>query len=477
MQIIKKHPLIIGLIILIGLSIQTSDVNALYSPTISRGVSEIQQHILNSQAQNGNGPLLDATESVVEHDKENKEKNIETGISGRARIAQGVILAATFDFTIAHPLDSLLMVFNFETSSGTYISNCLRNDIWSLEALRDLVGVEMVKAYLVRDDVNGNILMKDYSYLVEQITLLRQYGWNPYKLLTPINISSNEYFFGKKPSTDPNNPTLNYYSHASDSAGCPEGEFNKAINEVRNSWKTFTTLSQFNAEWGDIWKMARTNARIRAGQWIKANQISLTLGGENGARIQSLVKGGGWDKFTGNVKTQAQILENMVGPVTPFWDFSISALSSLAQKTGLQKECAFYDVNTKQFIDCTEEQIELYKKCKDDDDHITAEDAVICNRFRNTQEHISIVEKVTAQQELQMENNETKKEVEQAFIYNISLDSVAEQTSYELNGILWDMNMTIKRGYEGVDKAAGQGIPTLITEIEAFSKKQCANKK
>jgi len=66
-------------------------------------------------------------------------------------------------------------------------------------------------------------------------------------------------------------------------------------------------------------------------------------------------------------------------------------------------------------------------------------------------------------------------DVENAFVYSITMDSVAEQNIYEIDQILWDMNKHIQRGYEAVDKEAGEGIPTLIREVEALSK-QCANK-
>jgi hypothetical protein len=490
MPTIKIKPLIIGLLVLVGLSLQTNEANALYSPTISQKVSAIREHVYNSQAQNGSGSILEIIENVKAYDKAKRETFDETGISAEARIAQELLFEETEAFLLAHPLDSLFMVFNYEGVSKTFISNCLRNDIWSLEKLRDVVGQEMVKAYLNRDSLHGNLLQEDYVYLSKNIMLLRQYGGDPTAEINaldeewyPVKITSNEYFFGSPPegSGTAEDPYLNYYSIVAPfgenaSRGCPNGEFTSALKEVKNSWEVLKVLgSGQNVEWGNIWQMAEANARIRAKQWIRANQISLTIGGKNGGNLNSLIAGGGWDKFAAKVETQGKIIERMVGMVTPLFDMARWTGSSLAQKTGLAKECTIFEADTGKFRDCTETEIEWYQYCKKDKENARLE-GIRCDRFRNTQEQVSIVEKATAQQKLENENTETKKEAETAFRYQVTLDSVGEQALYEFDRILWDMNMVIKRGYEGVDRQAGEGIPSLLMELESFTRDQCPNK-
>jgi len=484
MHPIKRHPIIIGLIVLFGLSFQAESAYALYSPVISRQVSVIRQHLAGSIAQNGDGSILKTIESLKAYDKAKREAFEETGIAGEARIAQDLVFENTYDFLIRFPYDSLLMVFNFEMLSGTFISNCLRDEIWSLEVLRDVIAAEMVKAYLLRDTFHGNLLEEDYRYLITQISLLRQFGSDPRKEVTVRNaknetrkITSHKYFFGEPIGTR----VQNYYSvvgvfDSSDSTGCPDGEFEEAIEQVKNSWEVLKVLgSGGNVEWGNIWQMAGANARIRARQWIKANQISLTLGGESGARIQSLVKGGGFEKFVGDFETQAKILNNMVGPVTPFWNLIRWTGSSIAQKTGLSKECAFFNAETSTFQNCTDTQIEDYRRCEEDEKQART-DRIRCNRFVNTQEALSIVDKANKQTAKNIKNQKIKKEVETAFVYHISLDSVAEQTIYDMDGILWEMNLVIKSGYEGVDKGTGESIPTMVNEIAKLVNKQCVNK-
>ena len=84
-------------------------------------------------------------------------------------------------------------------------------------------------------------------------------------------------------------------------------------------------------------------------------------------------------------------------------------------------------------------------------------------------ETTSFTEKAIGQQKLHIENTATKKDVEQAFVYHISLESIGEQYIKNVDEILWDMNLTIKRGYEMVDEAAGKGIPSLTVKIETLT--------
>ena len=103
-------------------------------------------------------------------------------------------------------------------------------------------------------------------------------------------------------------------------------------------------------------------------------------------------------------------------------------------------------------------------------------EGIRCDRFINTKQALSVTDKLDQQIALIRENRQTIEDVETAFIYSISLDSVAEQNIYQIDQILFDMNKNIERGYEAVDKEAGQGIPTLFKEVEKLAAKQCANK-
>lgn len=490
MQTIKKRLIITGLIVLIGLTIRIDCTYAIYSPRLSKQASVIRQHILDSQSQNGAQSILENIEQFKAYDKARRDAFEATGISGEARVAQNLIFETTLGAMIKDPVragfDSLFMVFNFNYPTGEWISACLRDDIWSLDTLRDMVGAEMLKAYMLRDTLHGALLMEDYKYLSANLDLLRNFGSKPNAKIQatdasgkPVTITSTKYFFGNS-GTDPN-----YYKNVpgwiSNETGCPESEFQEAFKEVVNSWETLSGIvgdnSLFsNEKWGSLMAMAQANARAKAKQWIKANQLSLTLGGEVGGRAESLVKGGGWDKFVGSVKAQWEIMKDAVGPFTPFYDAATNYQApSDAEDVGTN--CRFFHQSDGYFRVCNKDQIEQYDKCNDKKTTEDEKKEIRCDRFRNAEETISIVDKLNDQVKLMQENADMLEDAENAFVYSITMDSVAEQNIYFMDEILWDINMNIKRGYEAVDKNAGKGIPTLYKKIATLAAKQCANKK
>jgi hypothetical protein len=478
---------IAGLLTLIGLTIQVSSAYALYSPRLSQQAGIIRQHIRESQAQNGTQSILEEYEQILAYDKARREAFEAGGTSGNVRVAQDLISNDTLGWQISHPLDSLFMVFNFNVQNGEWISTCLRDDIWSLETLRDMVGAEMIKAYMLRDTLHGDLLMEDYRYIVTQLNLLRIYGSNPTAEIRAtrktdeelVTMTSTQYFFG---NSDNN---ANYYRDAAgwiaNETGCPESEFQNAFKEVVNSAKTLSNTVGKNAmfsseKWGSIWEMAKMNARARAKQWIRANQVSLTLGGEQGGRAESLVKANGVDKFWGEVKTQLQIAKNMVGPVTPLWSLVKWTATKTAEGLGIVSECVFYYKDEDVFRNCDDEQKAQYVKCNDSKTTEVEKKEIRCDRFVNTQESLSAATLLNRQTALQQKNADALEDVENTFVYSISMDSVAEQNVYFMDEILWDMNGNIRRGFENVDEQAGKSIPTLTRKVGALAAKQCANK-
>lgn len=482
---ISKH-LITAICLLIGISIPINSAYALYSPRLSRQVAQIKQHVEESKAQTGGGTLLEEIEQIKAYDKAREQISQETGyaketgIAGEAQIARDLI---SNTLNVVESLDALMMVFNYNYVNGEFISNCLRDDIWSLEALRDLVGNEMLKAYMLRDAYHGDLLAQDYQYLTTHIDLLRLYGSDPtttFKALLnnqTVDVTSSKYFFGKEAS---GSPPLNYYSNpgifsSSEGSGCPDGEFEEAFEQVVNSWKTLNGTvgghSLFSAEkWGSIMAMAQANARARAKEWIRANQMTLTIGGEEGGGIESLVKGGGLDKFKGKWATQYEILKNMtVGPVTPLFD------SDKYEATVLSSDCVFYDQDSDVFRDCEDDQIDDYEACQEDKEAAeNGPDKIRCDRFRSRNEYTSVVDYTARQRALEQDHEQKTDEIENTFMFSITLDSVAEQNLYFLDDIMFDMNSNIQRGYEKYEDA-GKGIPSLTKKIEKLSDKQCAN--
>ncbi len=479
-------------VLLMGLNVQS--VQALYSPTISRNVSVIKEHMLSSQSVNGAGSLLSAIETIKTMREVEEAQGEETGISGQARVAQELVLENTYDAVIQNPYDSLFMVFNYNAYNEQFISNCLRDEIWSLESLRDVVGQEMIRSYLLYDPIHGGLLKEDYLYLINEIDLLRKYGSDPNAPISARNqsgelvtVSSNEYFFGMEASAE---NAINLYTRKyfhSDDTGCPDGEFEQAIKQVVNSWNSIASISSGenviwsnnegktdvqtdNAAWGSIWDMARANARVRAKQWTAANQISLTIAGEEGAQIQSLVKGGGWDKFTGEVSTQLEIVKNMVGPVTPLFDKSLWEYGGL--DTDKTSDCVIYYPEKSKFYDCDDQQLEELKLCRKEEEIAKAQ-GINCTRYESLDEVRSLTDLLSEQIDEKEENEIAQKEAQTAIVYAITLDSVAEEAIKQMDSELSVMNAVIAQGYQEQDKG-GSSITSLTKEVSFVAKYQCS---
>ncbi len=480
---IKK--IIAGLIILLGLGI-SNQAHAIYSPTIAQEVAQIRQHVLEAQKKNGTGSLLEATENIITINRQRREAGQVHGVSADARRVQNSISEKAYEQAIQNPFDALFMIFNvnmYNENNPVLISNCLRDDIWQLETLRDFVGSEMIKAYMMLDPTNGKILEKDYEYLITQLGLLRQYGHVPNAEIDFLNqegnvvtTTSNEYFFKTKTSDA---DAINFYTRRffkSDQTGCPDGEFEKEIESIVNSAKTIKALgSGQGVEWGNIYEMAEAQARARAKQWIKANQLSLTLGGENGANLNSIIQGDGFNKLEGDLETQARIIENMIGAVTPIFDKT----NYRSSESAVRSACAFYKAESETFVSCDETQIEQYKLCTSrlkNKREEARQKGYNCDRFHTIDETKPAIIALNELSERTERNETQKEEAVKALGYAITLDSVAEQSIYDIESVLFELNGSIKNGYEAVDAEAGKNIPSLYETLKALEVQYCANK-
>ncbi|MBU1682330.1 hypothetical protein KJ742_00125 [Patescibacteria group bacterium] len=464
--------IIIG-IIFIGLIVQTSNVHAIYSPTISQRVNLIKQHVLSAQSQNGVGGLTEAVKTLKELDDERRAKNTATSLPGDAGLIHAEVIRNTFTELIAAPWDNLFMIFNIIFSRGEAISNCLRDDIWMLMDLKDAVVQEMLKSYMMLDKYHGDLLADDYRYLISHINILKTYGMHPEEELLIITqngveeMTTNEYLFGSEDAR-------NYYKvvFPPDANGCPDGDFQAAFEEVWNAIQNLAIIgSGSGSDWGSIWDMAKARARRRAAEWIEANQISLSIGGEGGANPFSLFKNDGWDRFTGKVMTELTILKNtVVGPVVPLFEWAI--YSGGESDSG----CVYYWSDYNEYRPCTEAQERVYETCLDDPDSLAFTTKLTCRLYKNTKERKTALKILADYKKDLEEHEEILKEVETAFVYHVELNSVGEQSLIDVSTTLTKINGQIERGYEATGKEAGPGITTIISKLSQFSKKHCSNK-
>ncbi len=473
MQITKR--IIIGLTLCFGLIVQTANVHAIYSPTISKRVSIIKQHVRTAREHNGSGSITAAIKSVKAQDDERAKEGKSRALPVEATLAIPRVLGDMFTDLIKAPLDPIYMIFNIIPSTGAVVSTCLRNDIWILEDLRDVVVQEMIKAYLMMDSNNGDLLSNDYEYLRYYIGYLKEYGHRPqYPKPNPgdtIPITSSERLFGSKSS-------INYYSITFPTGeGCPESDFVEAFDEVKQSLITLKTLSSGSgSDWGSILVMAKANARRRAEEWIKANQITLTLGGEAGGNPQSLIKGDSWNVFVGQFKTQKQILKNMIGPLTPLFSWGIYSRGEEPDEE-ISYGCMYYYADAGVFRACTVEQLKDYKICQSDDPDDKEEQSKIdCDKFRNPTQVITPVETVENYQAQASRHQKSITSTERSLKYNTTLNNMSEQGLIEMDRVMWEINKEIGRSFEADGDEAGKGLPYLYSQLKTFIQNHCGGK-
>lgn len=538
--------------LIIGLTVQTSFVYAIYSPTIAQRAGAIRQNILSAQAQNGTGSLQAARQHLEEEDRAARAEGRETGFPAKAGVALGKVLGYMFWETIQAPLDPIFMIFEIIPSTGEYVSTCLRNDIWMLQDLRDIVAQEMVKSYLMADEYHGDLLTADYDYLTDNIRILKEYGSHPEKRIavtvlendipTIQYMTSGQYLFGTNASINPYSFDLFQKEVSGDEpsckdncetacnkkydckeenecknaceeiaaedekidlsqckevcegtcqsekdctdeckssctmsstikwAGCPEGEFLPAFNEVWESMKNLSTIGTWKAaDWGSIWEMAKARARRRADEWIKANQITLTIGGEIGGNPQSLIKGDGLNRFLGSFNTELQILKNMVGPVVPLFTWSIYKKGEGGE---ISPGCMYWYPEEGVYRACTVNQLLDYKDCRKDRAK-AIENNIPCDNYKNPTVTRAALDIVKEQQEKVEKHRQTLERAETAFVYNLELSSVNESNIEAIEKILSGINAEILRSIETQKSSDDAGLPTLYNQVGTFAKRHC----
>ena len=469
--------IIIGLIIVsIGFIIQPTIVHAFYSPVIAERASNIKANLRSAREQNGTGSIEDAFQNVIEQNKLAADRNEAQGLPPEVSATQSQILKDVFADILLKPLDDLFLIFNLIPSTGfSPASKCLRDDIWGLQNLRDAVVQEMIKSYLMYDRYHGDLLKKDYKWLVAHINILKKYGSKPMdRMLATVTengksvtkfITANEYLFGSKSD-------VNYYSIKFD-GGCPQSEFPPAFNEVWESIQNVGVIaSGSSVEWGSIWEMAEARARRRAAEWIKANQITLTIGGEEGGNPQSLIKGGGLDRFKGQWNTQLTILKNTVGPLVPLFSWTLFigddddtinyGCMYFYQDPGIYRACT---------VDQLVDQLLDYKECQDDEDNAKTNLKINCGLYKNPKQITTSVKQIEELQSKTLEHEKTIQRAETAYIYNVQLNSVGEQAIEAIEAQLLNINHQIRAGFEA--EGDSKSLPTIYKNLKDFTNKYC----
>ncbi len=443
-------------------------VNAFYSPKISEGASAIKTNLRSAREQNGTGSVEDAVQNMIEQNKLAADRNEAQGLPPGVSVAQSLILKDVIADKILKPLDDLFLIFNLIPSEQTVASKCLRDDIWGLQNLRDAVVQEMIKSYLMYDRYHGDLLKQDYKWLIAHINFLKKYGskpGEPIKFLDKIANeypTSNEYLFKSKSN-------VNYYSITITEGGCPQGEFMPAFEEVWESIQNVGVIARGSSvDWGSIWEMAEARARRRAAEWIKANQITLTIGGEEGGNPQSLVKGGGLDRFKGQWNTQLTILKNMVGPVVPLFSWTLFIGDS---DDTISYGCMYFYQDPGIYRACTADQLLDYHECRDDEKNAITNLKINCDMYKDPRQITTSVEQIEELKSKAVEHEKTIKRAETAYIYNVQLNSAGEQAIEAIESQLLNIDQQIQTGLEAVGDS--ESLNTIYNNLKDFTNNYC----
>ncbi len=375
---------------------QAAETYAIYSPRISGGVTIIKSHVREARSQNGVGSFLNAYEKVTRDNKELKAKGEAYGIPGLFTMYMASIKNIIIDGLINFFYDDWSLLINRWYETNAWITNCMRDDIWELKALQEAVLNELLKAALLNDAPNSTALWEDYQKLENTIQALKE----DYKE-TALWFDSGQQ---------------NYY------VNCPYGEFKEAWEELENSWdrftKSFASGSLQLGSFAEMGEVAKRRARIRATQWIAANQLKLTIGGTRGGRKQGLFSGPGVEGMAADFKTQWKIIEG-------YGDMIF--------------------INT-------------WKGIKS-----TWADTEPIDRILGAYEEAQKAKEVAIDQ------------METALTFNLQLNNVEEQVLISLDAKLADINWQIQRGfktYSNDDKT----LKDVCEQVNIIIKKMCINK-
>ncbi len=402
------------IIIITTIIFNINSVSAFYSPLASQTARSAKDHIKESRRVNGKGDLAIVVDNLLKKDSENRKLNKTVAIKTEAAEALTKVASHILEELFLAPLDSITMIFNYILSENSYISMCLRDDIWMLESLKDMTAKEGIKAYMLGDSTNGNILFDDYDKLRLIIRLLKKYGNRPHEKNIETGIDE-ELIVKEKDKTIKelfyfSNDADYYYTDASydgKEVGCP-GEFMPAIKEIVNAYDGLsTTITTGGEGWGDLAATAKRRGEKKAAAWIEKNQIKVSIKGEKGGNPmsvsakdikQSIIKNGNKNlaKITGVQKSNLETAKSLIGiPAKSFtWDkwrskietekgidltsnidttsneFWIRVDSLFEKNTFWEKSCAIDNADIKKLKEeggnmskCTEEQLEAYMEC------------------------------------------------------------------------------------------------------------------
>lgn len=384
MFILKKSR-IIGLFFFVTLLLSAAgQTHAFYSPVFNQEAEVIRQHITKSKQIHGVGTWWNALETISK-----SNSSVNEGYKNLFANSLKEVLSNSLTSSFGEGLGLI-----FKRWGGSSITNCLRDDIWEAQALQEQVLNELFKSAILSDLSNSTLLWDDYNKLGKNIEDLK------------ANYRNGDVWFPKK---------QNYYVE------CPYGDFTQAWDDLKRALDSFKSLGSGNLElgsFGSLAKAAQKQAIARAQRWIKANQLTVTVGGKQGANPRSLFNGPGLAGLAADIKTE-------LGYVKTFADAVYSKEVREKNNTAEQKTLDLWS-----YVD-TYNSAEVLKK------------------------------KVLNQ-------------METAVKFNLSLNNVSENSLIEIDKVMRETNGVIKDSYD--KSTTPQNLKSLCEKIVTVLKKQCKGK-
>jgi len=510
----RLSKLIISITLTIALLSQATIAHAFWSPVITERVQSITQNIQKARMLNGDGDLTSVVDQITNQVKYEKANNQATAVVGTAAAIMGILIThLIIDSVYPDVLDDIFMIFNVIPSSGFSIaSNCLRNDIWSLQLLNNAVKEEMLKSFFMLNSEYGWPLYNDYLWIRNHISALKRYpkkqGYDemPEDLLNVINLIDLKdidiknrkmvnYFF-------PEN-TVNYYGTGEKQ--CPLSDIGRVVDNITTAANNLIEVgSADSAEWGNIWEMAKARAKKRAADWIQANKITLTIGGTAGkANSKSLFpfssfKIYDWNNQATEFAKNKQNMEIGWDQASDHWKgtFANGIIwdeKDTAYATGFAE--SFEGFNTCRVVitttygddkesvevrECTEEDKVKSKKAKSTEIVVSPDGGAIKTEYfrsttwggsyRDILEQSEGLDRLVEAKILELRQREDMYDFQNAFTG--PTDDVILQLDKDLTFI----EGQIERAYEGAGYEAGMTLPTLCKGLKHIQDNHCANK-
>ena len=538
-------------VLAVGLLLSPLRAYALYSPTLSKYSAQIRAHVMASRQKNGAGSLMNAIDKFTAKEDVDKKTGKTTSLPYKFINAMRYLTTDTM-IDIVIPADAgeniygvvpyiayldpiFMILFDVVPSTATITTSCLRDDIFTLEAMKDQVTTELVKSYLLFDDADGDALWQDYNLLRNHAAFLKRYGMNsnypmpdtvfnyrsaddsknlPFiecKGATPEERAKNcpQYFGGRMPNvTEYFFPGgVNYY----EGQFCA-GEWLPALMQVSESAQTLWGIATApRTGWSDIWKMAQARAVQRAAEWIRNNAITLSISGSGSATGEPLLTGEevensikskqftspSMDRFVGYWRSQEGSAAAMLAPLLPFFDPQLYVTATMAMAYAAAELAKNIGIGNGMSPEALQKGVTLFVSsdptsiaskarcayynimngtfsgCTEEQLKLQAENT--CRLCVNPQEVASPGERVAKMQQAVAAKAAEIDLAATANQWNFVLNGVGEKSIMDADLILLDMNLIIKRGYE----AAGSGekaLPDFCGQLLWLSKTQASNK-